>query len=113
MLFVHKLSGRRHVFGRAIRLHHERTTVTPETFAHRRRLIECAAERLIFGPPLGRGEAWKLQRRYQREWQSLLVFLQRDDVEPTNNSSERDIRNPPTADDPPEGHRWLPLRLGR
>ncbi|MGH7535378.1 MAG: IS66 family transposase [Gemmatimonadales bacterium] len=83
----------RHVFGRAVRLHHERAAVTPETFTRRRTLIERAAERLIFGPPLGRGEAGKLQRRYQREWESLFVFLHRDDVEPTNNSSERDLRN--------------------
>jgi hypothetical protein len=36
------------VFGRAIRLHHEREQVTPLTFARRRTLIEHATDRLVF-----------------------------------------------------------------
>jgi hypothetical protein len=83
----------RHVFGRALRLHRERSTVTPETFARRRLLIERAAERLISGPPLGEGQAWQLQKRYRRHRDKLFVCLHRRDVEPTNNSSERDLRN--------------------
>jgi transposase len=83
----------RHVFGRAIRLHHERTQVTPETFARRRTLIEHATDRLVFdayvAPKTG---AARLQQRYRTHRDSLYVFLQRDDVEPTNNSSERDLR---------------------
>jgi transposase len=84
----------RHVFGRAIRLHHERGRVSPETFARRRTLIERATDRLVAGPPLApRTEARRLQRRYQAHRASLYVFLYRSDVEPTNNSSERDLRN--------------------
>jgi transposase len=83
----------RHVFGRALRLHRERAQITAGTFARRRALIERAAERLIGGPPLGEGEAWQLQKRYRRHRDKLFVCLHRDDVEPTNNGSERDLRN--------------------
>ena len=80
-------------FGRAIRLHHERDRVTPAAFARRRGLIERATDRLVFGPPLApKSEARRLQARYQTHRDSLYVFLHRDDVEPTNNSSERDLR---------------------
>jgi hypothetical protein len=37
-------------------------------------------------------EAARLQQRYRLHRDSLYVFLQREDVEPTNNSSERDLR---------------------
>jgi transposase len=82
----------RHIFGRALRLHRARTTWSAASFTHRRVRVVSAAERLIFGPPLGRGEAWKLQQRYRKHWATLFVFLERQDVEPTNNSSERDLR---------------------
>ncbi len=95
----------RHVLGRAIRLHRARAELTPEQFAPRRTRIERAAERLIFGPPLGQGEAWKLQRRYRKHRDSLFVFLHRSDVEPTNNSSERDLRNSVIHDKVTGGYR--------
>jgi transposase len=83
----------RHVFGRAIRLHHERDEVTPETFARRRLLIENATDRLVFDRYVApKTEAARLQQRYRTHRVSLYVFLHRDDVEPTNNSSERDLR---------------------
>jgi len=83
----------RHVFGRAIRLHHEREQVTPETFARRRLLIENATDRLLFDRYVApKTEAARLQQRYRSHRDSLYVFLSRDDVEPTNNSSERDLR---------------------
>jgi hypothetical protein len=85
----------RHVFGRAIRLHHERGQVTAETFARRRLLIENATDRLVFDRYVApTTEAARLQERYQLHRDSLHVFLDRDDVEPTNNSSERDLRPP-------------------
>jgi len=83
----------RHVFGRAIRLHHERDQVTPQTFARRRLLIENATDRLVFDRYVApKTEAARLQQRYRTHRDSLYVFLHRDDVEPTNNSSERDLR---------------------
>jgi transposase len=83
----------RRVFQRAIHLHHQRARLRPEQFATRRARIVTAADRLVFGPPLGRGEAWRLQRRYRTHWDSVFVFLERADVEPTNNHSEQDLRN--------------------
>jgi transposase len=83
----------RHVFGRAVRLHHERTQATPETFARRRLLIEHATDRLVFDRYVApKTEAARLQQRYRTHRDSLYAFLSRDDVEPTNNSSERDLR---------------------
>jgi transposase len=83
----------RHVLGRAITLHHERDRVTPETFARRRLLIENATDRLVFDRYVSpKTEAARLQQRYRTHRTSLYVFLHRDDVEPTNNSSERDLR---------------------
>jgi transposase len=81
------------VFGRAIRLHHERGQVTAKTFTHRRLLIENATDRLVFDRYVApETEAARLQKRYRLHRESLYVFLYRDDVEPTNNSSERDLR---------------------
>jgi transposase len=83
----------RHVFGRAIRLHHERGRVSAATFARRRTRIEKATDRLVFGPPLApKTEARRLQQRYRAHRAALYVFLHRDNVEPTNNGSERDLR---------------------
>jgi transposase len=95
----------RHVFSRAIRLYRERDKVTPATFANRRVRIERAADRLIFGFPIGVGAAWQLQKRYRRHRDKLFVFLHRDDVEPTNNSSERDLRNSVIHDKVTGGYR--------
>ncbi len=83
----------RHVFGRAIKLHHERGEITPASFARRRTLIENATNRLVFVQYVApKTEAARLQKRYRTHRDSLYVFLERDDVEPTNNSSERDLR---------------------
>ncbi|MFN8525568.1 MAG: transposase [Chloroflexota bacterium] len=83
----------RHVFGRGMRLHAERAQISAESFQRRKVRIINAAECLIKGPPLGKGMARRLQQRYQRLWSELFVFLERDGVEPTNNASERDLRN--------------------
>jgi transposase len=83
----------RHVFGRAITLYHERDAITPESFARRRTLIENATDRLVFDHYVTpKTEAARLQKRYRLHRDSLYVFLARTDVEPTNNSSERDLR---------------------
>jgi transposase len=95
----------RHVFSRALRLHRERDKVTPATFANRRVRIERSADRLIFGFPIGVGEAWQLQKRYRRHRDKLFVCLHREDTEPTNNSSERDLRNSVIHDKVTGGYR--------
>jgi hypothetical protein len=56
-------------------------------------------------PPRGVGEAWQLQQRYRRHRDKLFVCLHRDDVEPTNNSSERDLRNSVIHDKVTGGYR--------
>jgi transposase len=95
----------RHVFSRALRLYRERGRITPATFTNRRVRIERAADRLIFGCPIGVGEAWQLQKRYRRHRAKLFVCLHRDDIEPTNNSSERDLRNSVIHDKVTGGYR--------
>ena len=56
-------------------------------------LIERATDRLVFGPPLApKTEARRLQRRYQQHRAGLYVCLHRDDVGPTTNAAERDLR---------------------
>src|ERR671933_2195859 len=95
----------RHVFSRALRLHRERGQVTPTTFANRRVRIERAAPRLTFRCPIGVGEAWQLQKRYRRHRDKLFVCLHREDTEPTNNSSERDLRNSVIHDKVTGGYR--------
>ena len=56
-------------------------------------LIENATDRLVRDRYVApKTEAARLQRRYRTDRYSLYVFLHRDDVEPTNNSSERDLR---------------------
>jgi transposase len=88
----------RHLFGRAIHLHHIRETITPASFARRRRRIENAVNRLVFrtflpeAPDRDAREARRLQRRYRDHRASLFVFLDRPDVPPTNNGSEQDLR---------------------
>ncbi len=56
----------RHLFGRAIRLHHERAAISAASFTRRRVRIEKATDRLVFGLPLtAKTEARRLQKRYQ------------------------------------------------
>ena len=50
-------------------------------------------DRLLFDRYVApKTEAARLQQRYRAHRDSLYAFLHRDDVEPTNNSSERDLR---------------------
>ena len=80
----------RHVFGRGIRLQHEREQVMPETFAQRRLHIETATDRLVFDAYVApKTEAARLQQRSRAHRDSRYVFLYRPDVEPTNNRSVR------------------------
>ena len=86
----------RHLFGRAIRLHAIRETLTPASFTRRRRRIENAVDRLVFRTSLpdrpDTANACRLQERYREHRASLFVFLDRPDVPPTNNASEQDLR---------------------
>ena len=86
----------RHLFGRAIRLHAIRDTLTPASSTLRRRRLENAVDRLLFRTFLPEqpdtANARRLQGRYREHRASLFVFLDRPDVPPTNNASEQDLR---------------------
>lgn len=79
------------LFRAAIHLHHQRAELPPDQFQHRVARLEQLCDWLLkraLSPP----EAVKLQRRYRKHRQSLFVFLDRTDVPPTNNVSERALR---------------------
>jgi transposase len=95
----------RHLFGRAIHLHHIRGTITPESFARRRLRIENAVDRLVSRtvlpetPEANTANARRLQNRYREHRASLFVCFDRpacpersEWVPPTNNASEQDLR---------------------
>lgn len=79
------------LFRTAIHLHHQRAELPPDQFQKQVARPEEACDRLLkrqLSPP----EATRLQRRYLKHRRSLFVFLERTDVEPTNNVSERALR---------------------
>jgi transposase len=85
----------RHLLGRAIHRGSIRETLAPTSFARRRLRIENAVDRLVFRtflPEADTANARRLQDRYREHRASLLVFLDRPDVPPTNNASEQDLR---------------------
>ena len=79
------------VFRAGIHLHHQRAALSPARFAQRRQRLERVCTWLL-NRRLVDPNAQRLQHRYQKYRASLWVFLQRPDVEPTNNVSERHLR---------------------
>jgi transposase len=82
----------RKLFQHAIQVHHQRNQMTFEQYEIQVTQIERNCDRLLhqdLAPP----EAQKLQRRYLKYRSCLFVFLQRTDVEPTNNVAERALRH--------------------
>lgn len=79
------------LFRAAISLHHLRDQLSAQQFqAHRNRLELLCDWLLTRSPP--QAEALKLHKRYLKHRQHLFVFLDRTDVEPTNNVAERALR---------------------
>jgi transposase len=79
------------LFRAAIHLHHQRAELPPDQFQGRIARLQQLCDWLLkrsLSPP----EAIKLQRRYLKHRQHLFVFLERTDVPPTNNVSERALR---------------------
>ena len=76
----------------AIRLWKRRDTLPGSLYRHQATRIMRLADQLGFGPEVSHWAGVALQRRYQRLEASWWVFLERDDVEPTNNASERALR---------------------
>jgi transposase len=79
------------VFRAGIHLHHQRAALAPATLAQRRQRLERVCTRLL-NRRLVDPNAQRLQHRYQKYRTSLFVFLDRPQVEPTNNVSERHLR---------------------
>ena len=79
------------LFRSAIHLHHQRNQLAPPQFQAQVRKLERRCDQLL-KRRLHRPQARKLLRRYQKYRNALFVFLQRTDVEPTNNLSERNLR---------------------
>jgi transposase len=80
------------LIGMAIRLWHRRDELPEGRYRHQANRLQRLGHRLGWGAvsPNPFGEAQ--QRRYQRLEGFWWVFLERDDVEPTNNASERALR---------------------
>ena len=84
----------RHVqrlFRYAIHLHNHRHELSSLAYWNRVERIERCLDRLLaqgLDPP----DACRLQRRYHKYRQALFVFMYREDVDPTNNLSERYLR---------------------
>jgi transposase len=80
------------MFRAAIHLHHQRNDIPPEQFSAQFARIQRVCDQLLqrsLSPP----EARRLQKRYLKYRSCLFVFLDRTDVEPTNNVAERALRH--------------------
>jgi transposase len=79
------------LFRYAIHLHHQREQLSPAAFQAKVAWLEYHLV-VLLEQPLNEAAASKLWERYREHRHSLLVFLYRTDVEPTNNISERALR---------------------
>lgn len=76
----------------AIGLSHRRQTLRAELFAHQAARLKRLGHRLGFGAKATNAFGAAQQERYQRLSAWWWVFLDREDVSPTNNASERALR---------------------
>ncbi len=76
----------------AIHVHHQRDQLSAAQFAAQVARIATLCDWLL-ARPLTQPEALRLQQRYRKHRQHLFVFLDRTDVAPTNNVSERALRS--------------------
>ena len=84
----------RHVqilFRYAIHLHNQRQKVPEPVFLSRAERIERLFDKLL-NQTLDKPDMLRLQKRYRKYRAALFVFLDRTDVSPTNNVSERYLR---------------------
>jgi len=79
------------LFRAAIALHHRRDQLSVQQFQTQRHRLEHLCDWLLTRSP-PQAEALKLHKRYLKHRQHLFVFLDRTDVEPTNNVAERALR---------------------
>jgi transposase len=76
----------------AIGLCHRREKLRPELFRHQAQRLKRLGYELGFGPLAVNAFGAAQQERYRRLWAWWWVFLDRADVRPTNNASERALR---------------------
>ena len=79
------------LFRYAIHVHHQRDQLSAAQFAAQVARIAKLCDWLLLRP-VTQPEALRLQLRYRKHRQHLSVFLERTDVAPTNNVSERALR---------------------
>ena len=79
------------LFRYAIHVHHQRAQLPAPQFAAQVARIAKLCDWLLTRP-VTQPEALRLQKRYRKHRQHLFVFLERTDVAPTNNVSERALR---------------------
>lgn len=80
------------LFYRAIRLGKQRQAIPPPHYLRQVSQIEQQLDHLLNAYP-AHPDSQRLWRRYRKHRKSLLLFLHRDDVPPTNNASEQALRN--------------------
>lgn len=80
------------LFRYAIHVHHQRDQWPAAQFAAQVARIATLGDWLL-ARPVTQPEALRLQHRYRQHRQHLFVFLERTDVPPTNNVSERALRS--------------------
>jgi transposase len=79
------------LFRYAIHLKHQRSQLSVEQFTIQLERINRHCDRLL-QRTLASPDAKRLRNRYHKHRQKLFVFLERTDVEPTNNVAERALR---------------------
>lgn len=79
------------LFRYTIHLSHQRDQLPPARFQAQVTRCERLCDQLL-ARSLAQPEAQRLQRRYRKHRQHLFVFLERPEVPPTNNRSERTLR---------------------
>ena len=79
------------LLGDAIRLGAQRPTLSPESFASRRALLDTRRDELLEAP-WANAHAKRLLKRLRRYRHALFTFLDHPDVPSDNNHAEREIR---------------------
>jgi transposase len=80
------------LFRRAIHLHNVRDTLSERRFDLLAQACAWKLDQLLGREPPSK-DSQRLWRRFHKHRSALLLFLERDDVPPTNNASEQALRN--------------------
>lgn len=80
------------LFRRAIHLHNSKSTLPQNRFDLFVQACQWRFDKLLQTEPPS-ADSQRLWRRFHKHRQALLLFLERDDVPPTNNASEQALRN--------------------